>query len=281
MDSLQLLETALKLHSQQQAFAWVTVLHVQAPASTRPGDKALVLADGTFHGWVGVGCAQPAIIKAVRMALLDGQARSIRIAPSQESSEHTLDDDLEFDINCHSGGTLKLFIDPILPLEKLVILGDSPVARSLVALAPRVGFNVTLVAQDVQAQAFPDVHQVITTDDVAAVVQSLGRASWVVVATQGRRDMQALKAALSLQAQSIWFVASARKADVLKENLRASGEDPAQVGNIIAPAGELVQGCTPEEIALSVLTAVVMHRRAPVTLAETLAMPAKKPCCGG
>lgn len=53
MDSLRLLETATKLYNQKQAFVWVIVLRVQTPASVRPGDKALVLADGTFHGWVG------------------------------------------------------------------------------------------------------------------------------------------------------------------------------------------------------------------------------------
>lgn len=235
-------------------------------------------------GWGG-GCAQPAVIETVRMALADGQARNIRIAPPQTSSKHILDDVLKFDTSCHSSGALELFIDPILPLEKLVILGGSPVARSLVALVPRVDFNVTLVAQDLQPQDFPDAHQTIATDDVAAVMKSIDQASWVVVATQGRRNIQALKVALALQAKAVWLVASARKAGLLKEQLRASGEDSAQVDDIIAPAGELVHGCTPEEIALSTLTAVVMHRRRipealTETLTETLATTVKKACCG-
>jgi xanthine dehydrogenase accessory factor len=83
----------------------------------------------------------------------------------------------------------------------------------------------------------------------------------VVVATQGRRDVQGLKAALALQPQGLWFVASARKAGVLLDSLVASGEDPAAVARIVAPAGEFIGAQTPEEIALSVLTSVVAARR--------------------
>jgi xanthine dehydrogenase accessory factor len=83
----------------------------------------------------------------------------------------------------------------------------------------------------------------------------------VVVATQGRRDLQGLKAALALQPQGLWFVASARKAGVLLDTLVTSGEDPAAVARIVAPAGEFIGAQTPEEIALSVLTSVVAARR--------------------
>ena len=84
---------------------------------------------------------------------------------------------------------------------------------------------------------------------------------FVVVATQGRRDLQGLKAALALQPQGLWFVASARKAAVLLDTLVTSGEDPAAVARIVAPAGEFIGAQTPEEIALSVLTSVVAARR--------------------
>jgi xanthine dehydrogenase accessory factor len=89
---------------------------------------------------------------------------------------------------------------------------------------------------------------------------------FVVVATQGRRDVQGLKAALALQPQGLWFVASARKAAVLLDSLVASGEDPAAVARIVAPAGAIIGAQTPEEIALSVLTSVVAARRGRETL---------------
>ncbi len=251
---------AARLQSADQPFALVTVLSAQAPTSGKAGDKAVVTPDGQIHGWIGGGCAQPAVIKTVRRALLDGQPRKIRIAPSDESAERDLGDVSEFGMACHSGGTLELFIDPIMPSATLTVVGDSPVARALVGLAPRVGLRVAVVAQGAQAQDFPDADTVLDSDDAAGVSARLA-SPFVVVATQGRRDLQGLKAALALQPQGLWFVASARKAGVLLDSLLASGEDPAAVARIVAPAGEFIGAQTPEEIALSVLTSVVAARR--------------------
>lgn len=251
---------AARLQAADQPFALVTVLSAQAPTSGKAGDKAVVTPDGQIHGWIGGGCAQPAVIKTVRRALLDGQPRKIRIAPSDESAERDLGDVLEFGMACHSGGTLELFIDPVMPSATLTVVGNSPVARALVGLAPRVGLRVAVVAQGAQAADFPDADTVLDSDEASQVSARLS-SPFVVVATQGRRDLQGLKAALALQPQGLWFVASARKAGVLLESLVASGEDPAAVARIVAPAGEFIGAQTPEEIALSVLTSVVAARR--------------------
>jgi xanthine dehydrogenase accessory factor len=285
---------AARLQSADQPFALVTVLSAQAPTSGKAGDKAVVTPDGQIHGWIGGGCAQPAVIKTVRRALLDGQPRKIRIAPSDESAERDLGDVLEFGMACHSGGTLELFIDPIMPSATLTVVGDSPVARALVGLAPRVGLRVAVVAQGAQAADFPDADTVLDSDEAAGVSARLA-SPFVVVATQGRRDLQGLKAALALQPQGLWFVASARKASVLLDSLVASGEDPAAVARIVAPAGEFIGAQTPEEIALSVLTSVVAARRGrePQAAASRAAQPAEpktetkaapaavSSCCGG
>ncbi|WP_180683037.1 XdhC family protein [Tepidicella baoligensis] len=270
------LEAAQQFHSQQRAYALVTVLRVTPPASARAGDKAVVTADGTLRGWIGGGCAQPAVIKAARLALADGQPRTIRITPASESEEKQLEDVLEFGMSCHSGGTLELFVDPVLPQEALVVFGDSPVARALCDLAPRVGFAVHWVAQGAVATDAPAAHRVLDNDDAASVTATVPPASWVVVATQGRRDMPALKAALQIRARRIWFVASERKAGVLKDSLLAAGEDADRVGAIVAPAGTPIGADTPEEIALSVLASVVAARRQQVNDAAS-----PKSCCGG
>ena len=251
---------AARLQAADQPFALVTVLSAQAPTSGKAGDKAVVTPDGQIHGWIGGGCAQPAVIKTVRRALLDGQPRKIRISPSDESAERDLGDVLEFGMACHSGGTLELFIDPVMPSAMLTVVGDSPVARALVGLAPRVGLRVAVVAHGAQAADFPDADTVLDSDDVSQVSARLS-SPFVVVATQGRRDVQGLKAALALQPQGLWFVASARKAEVLLQSLVTSGEDPAAVARIVAPAGAIIGAQTPEEIALSVLTSVVAARR--------------------
>jgi xanthine dehydrogenase accessory factor len=302
--TLDLLTAAQRLHSQGTPCALVSVLRVQAPASARPGDKAVVTAEGIVQGWIGGGCAQPAVLKTVRQALSDGRARVIRIAPAAEGEVRELDDVLEFGMACHSGGTLELFIDPLVAAERLTVIGDSPLAQALAALAPRVGLPVTVVAQGADAARFADAEQVLATDDAARVAQQLAPGSWVVVATQGRRDVQGLRAALALGARRIFFVASARKAEVLKASLVQAGADAAAVAAIVAPAGQAIGAQTPQEIALSVLAAVVAARReplaeaagaAPVRAPVAVATPAADPvpsvpsaitsaaasCCGG
>lgn len=266
MHSIDVLAAAQRLQQQEQDFCLVSVLRVQAPASARPGDKAVVTAQGIVAGWIGGGCAQPAVLRTVRQALADGKARMIRIAPSDSGGEpRELDDVLEFGMACHSGGTLELFVDPVLPRSRLTVIGDSPVAVALAGLAPRVGLAVTVIAQGADPTRFADAGQVLASDDPAAAAQAIAPGSLVVVATQGRRDVQGLRAALALSAHTVWLVASARKAQVLKEALVAAGHDADAVAAIVAPAGlpmaEQMGAHTPEEVALSVLAAVVAARR--------------------
>ncbi|MDO8904201.1 XdhC family protein [Hydrogenophaga sp.] len=267
-----------RLHAQQQAFALVTVLRVQPPASAKVGDKALVTAEGAIHGWIGGGCAQPAVIKTVRAALADGQARHIRIAPTDETAERTLGDVLEFGMACHSGGTLEMFVDPVLPAAQLTVLGDSPVARALAMLAPRLDFSVTVIAEGACAQDFPEARTVMPSDNVEQVRELVRPEGLAIVATQGRRDLQGLKTALALRPRKLWFVASARKAGVIRQSLISAGEDRAQVDAIVAPAGVPVGAQTAEEIALSILMAVVAERR---TRSEATTSTSSKSCCGG
>jgi xanthine dehydrogenase accessory factor len=299
LTSIDWLLSAQRLKAQSQPFALVSVVRVEAPTSARPGDKAIVTEDGRIDGWIGGGCAQPAVIRTVRQALQDGRSRLIRIAPAAEGSERDLGDVLEFGMACHSGGTLELFIDPVLPAHHLVVIGDSPVAVSLAELAPRVGLTVTVIAHDAEAARFPDASRVVASDDAVADVPPN---AFVVVATQGRRDLQGLRAALSLRARKVFFVASARKAQVLRDSLLQSGSDGADVAAIVAPAGQTIGAQTPQEIALSVLADVIAARRAdPAALAvedaatePAVAIPAKRvitplpempamagSCCGG
>ena len=263
-------DAARRLQQSGTPYALVSVIKALAPASARPGDKAIVTTEGDFHGWVGGGCAQPAVVRTVRQALADGRARLIRIAPTPDGFEKDLGDVLEFGMACHSGGTLELFVDPVLPRAQLVVIGASPVAASLTQLAPRVGFAVTLIAHEADASAYPDAQRVVASDDAATVAAQIAPGAWVVVATQGRRDVQALRLALALNARQVSFVASARKAQVLKASLVAAGADADAVVAIVAPAGYPMAATTPQEIALSVLAAVVSHRHGTAVQDPTL-----------
>ena len=194
---------AQRLQQCGEPYALVSVVRTQAPSSARAGDKALVTAQGIVHGWIGGGCAQPAVLHTVRAALQDGRARLIRVAPAEAegpSEGPAGGEKIEFGMSCHSGGSIELFIDPILPPTKLVVIGDSPVAVALAGLAPRVGLPVTVIARAADPRRFADAGEVIESDEPAAVAGHVAPGSWVVVATQGRRDLPGLRLALSLQA---------------------------------------------------------------------------------
>lgn len=285
------IEHAVRLQNLDQPYALVTVLSAEAPTSGKSGDKAVVTKEGQIFGWIGGGCAQPAVIKTVRSSLSDGIPRRISINSSEERTQRDLGEVLEFGMTCHSGGKLELFIDPVLPLPTLTVIGDSPVARALVCIAPRIGFHVVAVAHGAENRDYPDADLFLSDDEIGKVKNEISKSDFVVTATQGRRDLQGLKVALSLNPEGSWFVASEKKAKVLFGNLITGGEDPKSVGKIVAPAGESIGAQTPEEIALSVLSSVVAVRRGrqPSTCcADKKSMPAPMPaqvathsCCEG
>ncbi len=275
MKTRQILEIAARAQAAGQPCALVTVVRAESPTSAHPGDKAVVMPDGTIHGWVGGGCAQPAVVKTVRASLADGSPRMIRIAPT-DAGKRDLADILEFGMACHSGGTLELFIDPVLPSQQLLVIGTSPVAVALAQLGPRVGFELVVAARGAESVDYPDARQVLNDDSIEGIQAAVSSGAYVIVATQGRRDLQGLKAALSLNAAQVSFVASQRKAAVMRESLIGAGFDREAVNGIVAPAGYPISASTPEEIALSVLAAVVAHRRGGGHSVEREAAPAQR-----
>jgi len=277
--STYVLDKAAALRAAGQPFALVTVVRAEAPTSAKPGAKALVAADGSIEGWVGGGCAQPAVVKTAKQALADGRPRLIRIAPTSDAQAQ--EGVVAYGMSCHSGGALEIFVDPVLPRPLLAILGNSPTAQALASLAPRVGFEVAAAAPGATAALFPDASSL---DDVFVAPRA---ARLIVVATQGKGDEDALEAALAADAPGIWLIASRRKADKLRSYLRERGHDAARVDAIVAPAGLDIGAATPEEIALSVLAAAVQALRAPAApTAEAAAppaaaaVPAIDPVCG-
>lgn len=256
LDSDRVLEKAAALKAQGRPFALATVVRCESPVSAKPGAKAIVEPSGAIDGWIGGGCAQPVVIKMARRSIEEQTPFLIRVSP-------TADTDLEqgivgFGMTCHSGGTLEIFIEPVLPRPGLLIVGISPAARTLGALAARVGFAVVGAAAGAQADFFPDAEQVIDGFDLQALKRPV---QFAVVATQGKGDEEGLEAALRSGAPYIALVASDRKAGKLRSYLKERGHDAGKVAAIVAPAGVEIGALSPEEVALSVLAGVVKERR--------------------
>jgi len=276
----QFLSKAEELLAKDQPFAVAVVVRYQAPISGKPGNKAIIFADGKMWGWIGGGCTQPVVVKEALQALADGQPRLIRISPSSSPEEGIVD----YAMTCHSGGTLDIFIEPVLPKPHVLILGRSPVAVALAKLAAATNYAVTVAAPGAERENFPDAGLVQTGLDLSEL--KIRAQNFIVVSTQGECDEEALEKALSTNAAYVAFVASKVKAAKVLEYLRGQGVAEARLSQIRSPAGLDIRAASPEEIAVSILAEIIQIHgtkpAAPKLKAELqlLIQEAKDPICG-
>ncbi|MEM8878159.1 MAG: XdhC/CoxI family protein [Pseudomonadota bacterium] len=261
----QLDVTIEALKAERRSYVLATVVRTVAATAAKAGAKAIILDDGTIaEGWIGGGCARGAVLKASKAALADGQPRLVSIQPENLLSELGVEAGAEkhgvrFARNmCPSQGTMDIFVEPVLPLPELFVLGASPVAIALADISGKFGFKAVLCtpAGDRPSEMRPD-----ETIDGFLLPGGPAGERYVVVATQGRGDEVALRAALGTTAAHIAFVGSRAKASALREKLAASGIDHAKLAAIKAPAGIDIGAITPEEIALSIMAELVQTRR--------------------
>ena len=148
------LERAAERQAKGEAFALATVVRTVSVTAAKAGAKALIGPDGVIEeGWIGGGCARAAVVKAAKQCLVDGRSRLVSIAPKEGLDElgvapgEDKNGVLFAKNSCPSQGTMDIFVEPVLPKPRLLILGASPVAVALASLAPTFGFAVAVAAQ--------------------------------------------------------------------------------------------------------------------------------------
>jgi xanthine dehydrogenase accessory factor len=256
MSSQDIKEAIEQLTASGKAYVVATVVRTEAQSSAKAGDRAVLDEEGILAGWVGGGCAKPAVTSNAGDALRDGQTRLIRISRNLERLESGI---MGYPMTCQSGGTLDIFIEPIMPKPLLVVIGQTAIAQALCALASGAGFDVIVAAPGGKREKFPTACDWIEDlDDVAKIERT---ASAIVVATQGSGDALGLDAALTLGSRYIGLIASPKKSARLKETLKKRGFDANAVDSIDGPAGLDIGAVTAEEIAVSVLAELVQRRR--------------------
>jgi xanthine dehydrogenase accessory factor len=267
------------LQHEGTPLALATVVQAISPTSGKPGDKALVTGDAIVEGWIGGGCAQPAVIEAACGALQSGESSLIRVGPKGEWEP--LEGLVDYTSGCLSGGTLVIFIEPMIRQPTLNILGNSPAAHCLCHLAGHLGFAVTLSYPEIIDADLPENVQLAT--DFSAIT-----GGFIVIATQGKHDRGALKAALDSNAAHIAMIASSKKIAGLKASFAKAGVDSTQLDRIHSPAGIEIGAVTPAEIALSVLADLVRVRREEKNTPQTAQASQQAVtteegggCCGG
>ncbi len=263
-----LIDVMAELKGKQQSFAIATIVRTQDATSAKAGAKAIVTADGTMVGWIGGGCTQGAVRRVAQQALEDGRARLVSVRPREALEAEgiapgTSAAGIEYHRSvCPSGGTVEVFIEPMLPRQTLVICGASPVAYALCELGRHMGFAVTTAALPEDQENLPVADRRVEGFDLSGEPRL--EDSYLVVATQGKRDREALRAALASPTRFVAFVGSRRKAEKLKAELVEAGLAAESAARLRSPAGLDIGAITPEEIALSILAEIVQERRKPV-----------------
>ncbi|HVL06221.1 MAG TPA: XdhC family protein [Acidimicrobiales bacterium] len=251
------------LVGRREPYARVTVVWSRSPVSARAGDAALVTSDGRLRGWVGGSCAEPIVVAQALDALSDGAPRLVHLAPPGELPPER-EGLVVAPVTCASEGSLEVFVDPRLPAPHLVAVGRSPLVEALATMAGAVGFDVTVYERE--------------DGDLDLAKAGAGPDSFVVVATMGRYDEDAVEAALATGARYVALVASGRRAETVLAGV--AEEDRTRVH---APAGLDLGDLPHVEIAVAILAQIVAEKaaRAPV-MAAPRAEPdtAVDPVCG-
>jgi xanthine dehydrogenase accessory factor len=249
----EFLKKVAELRSQGESFVTALVVRYEAPVSGKPGDKAIIFRDGRMWGWIGGGCVQSTVVKEALKALENRSPRLVRISPSPnpESNEGVVD----YTMTCHSGGSLDIFIEPVLAKPQIVIFGRSAVAQALARLAKAIDYGVTAIAPGATAEDFHGVDRI--EDEIDAAHAPSSPQTFVVVSTQGESDEEALEQAVAMEVPYIAFVASKTKAGKVFEFLREKGIAAERLQKVRAPAGLKIGAVSPEEIAVSILAEIV------------------------
>lgn len=234
---------AAELAAARTPFARATVVRAQAPTSTRPGDLAVVTADGTMAGFVGGQCTVETVRLAAVQSISDGESVLLRILPAEHDAFPEVPGARVSVNSCLSQGAAEVFVQPVLPAPIIHIAGAMPIAHALAAQADLLGFEVR--------QSKADLVGVEDVGPQGALAS--------VIATHGGPEPAAIREALSAGVGYVGLVASpARGAGVLAE----LDLDPTERSRIHTPAGVEIGALTPAEIALSIMAEVVAKMRA-------------------
>jgi xanthine dehydrogenase accessory factor len=254
----EILELARERAARGEPFVLATVVWRRTPSSGKEGSTALIDADGRVHGWLGGACAEPTVIRESLTAMREGTPRLMFLGRPEELREHDRDGVVTVPIACQSEGALEVYVEPVLPRPELVAIGRSPAVDALISMADALGWSTVLVDDGGGAEHHPLAGRVLTSLDLSEVTQG----SFVVVATQGHYDEDALQRALETPARYVGLVASRKRAESVLGYLRDRGVSDDALARVRAPAGLDLGAIAHEEIGVAILAELVREKTA-------------------
>ncbi|HSB33973.1 MAG TPA: XdhC/CoxI family protein [Nitrospirota bacterium] len=251
---MQIYEEVIRLKRLGRTSAIATIVECRGSAPQKQGAKMLVRDDGSLLGTLGGGCLEADVVQAALMAMKDGSPLTLPFELTER----------EGGLVC--GGSVLVYIEPVLQEPSLVILGAGHVGRTLAKLARFTGFRVTVVddrPEFANPENVPDASDIVVHpferffDRVPVDTKT-----FIVVATRGHNhDLDAVRAALGTDAHYIGLLGSRRKKGLLFQALTGSGFSKEDIARIIIPVGAPIGSVTPEEIAVSIMAQIIEKRR--------------------
>ena len=254
---MDLYEEIVALRREGRRGAVATIVNVRGSIPSFRTAKMLVRDDGSIVGTIGGGCVEAEVWQAAREVMEQEKPRTLVF---------NLNENPKYDTGLVCGGTLEVFVEPVLPPALLYIFGAGHVAYSLYQVAQIAGFDITVV-DDREAYAnrdrFPTAREVIADDfEKACERLQISESAYIVIVTRGHRDdMRVLRWAVNTPARYVGMIGSKRKTITIYKELEKEGIPMAKFENVHAPVGLEIGAITPEEIAVSIVAEMVAIRR--------------------
>ncbi len=254
---MDLYEEIVQLRRAGRRGALATIVSVHGSVPSFKTAKMLVRDDGSIVGTIGGGCVEAEVWQAAREVMEDEKPRTLKFNLNQNP---------KYDTGLICGGTLDIFIEPVLPPAVLYLFGAGHVAVNVCKVAGNAGFDITVVDDReayVSRERFPAAKEVIADEfDKVMARLSPGELSYIVILTRGHRDdMRILRWAVQTPAKYIGMIGSKRKTIAIFRELTAEGIRAELFHRVHAPIGLDVGAVTPEEIAVAITAELIAHRR--------------------
>jgi xanthine dehydrogenase accessory factor len=260
---MDLFEEIVRMRRAGQRGALATIVHTNGSIPSYESSRMLVREDGSSAGTVGGGCVEADVWAAAKEVMQKEAPRKLVFHLNNEAT---------YDNGLICGGTVEIFIEPILPQPVVYLFGGGHVSTAVAKAAQSAGFGVAVI-DDREAfantQRFPMAQEIYTRFDDAFAKLQPNSSSYLVIVTRGHKeDMRVLAWAVRTQARYIGMIGSKRKVLSVYRALEKEGYRMDEFQRVFAPMGLDIGALSPEEIALSIVAELVAVRRNVVSAAH-------------
>ena len=260
---MDLFEEIVKMRRAGQRGALATIVHTNGSIPSYESSRMLVRDDGSIAGTIGGGCVEAEVWAA---------AKEVMHKEAPRKMVFNLNNEATYDNGLICGGTLEVFVEPILPQPILYLFGGGHVSMALAKTASAAGFGIALIDDReafANAERFPMAQEIYTTYEEAFEKIRPNAASYLIIVTRGHKeDMRVLGWAVRTPARYIGMIGSKRKVLSVYRALENDGYRPEEFQRVYAPMGLEIGALAPEEIAISIVAELIAVRRNAETAAH-------------